>query len=243
MAERDRGCFWEGQQLLIPEREFPVTAFYTIERLIEYENGGRKVKGENGLRIILDGNDVEELGVDEKLAFELWPPRYGLGTEAAPNRNQEMEFNKVPAKVLTLLSLLMLPLVAHAGVYKWVDANGQTHFGDRPPSQSASSEVDVRAASAQADPSARARHEKMTRFLEEQQKARDEREAAQQQARQKEQKHADTCKALRARLKYMDSISTFYNLNAEGERVFVSEAENEAIRDRFRKKVSTTCGG
>jgi len=42
-----------------------------LEMLIEYEKDGRKVTGENGLRLILDGNDVEELGVDERLAFEV----------------------------------------------------------------------------------------------------------------------------------------------------------------------------
>ena len=42
-----------------------------LELLIEYEKDGRKVTGENGLRFILDGNDVEELGVDERLAFEV----------------------------------------------------------------------------------------------------------------------------------------------------------------------------
>lgn len=42
-----------------------------LEMLIEYEKDGRKVTGENGLRIILNGNDVEELGVDERLAFEV----------------------------------------------------------------------------------------------------------------------------------------------------------------------------
>jgi hypothetical protein len=42
-----------------------------LELLIEYEKDGRKVTGENGLRIILDGNNVEELGVDERLAFEV----------------------------------------------------------------------------------------------------------------------------------------------------------------------------
>nr|WP_297398501.1 toxin VasX [uncultured Marinobacter sp.] len=42
-----------------------------LEMLIKYEKDGRKVTGENGLRIILNGNDVEELGVDERLAFEV----------------------------------------------------------------------------------------------------------------------------------------------------------------------------
>ena len=38
---------------------------------IHYEKDGRKVTGENGLRFILNGNDVEELAVDERLAFEV----------------------------------------------------------------------------------------------------------------------------------------------------------------------------
>ncbi len=42
-----------------------------LEMLIHYEKDGRKVTGENGLRIMLDGNDVEELGVDERLTFEV----------------------------------------------------------------------------------------------------------------------------------------------------------------------------
>ncbi|KAA1171124.1 hypothetical protein FWJ25_17100 [Marinobacter salinexigens] len=42
-----------------------------LELLIEYVKDGRKVTGDEGLRIILDGTDVEELGVDERLTFEL----------------------------------------------------------------------------------------------------------------------------------------------------------------------------
>ena len=39
--------------------------------LIEYVKDGRKITGENGLRLILNGNDVEELSVDERLTFDL----------------------------------------------------------------------------------------------------------------------------------------------------------------------------
>jgi len=42
-----------------------------LELLIEYVKDGRKITGDEGLRIILDGNDVEELGVNERLTFEL----------------------------------------------------------------------------------------------------------------------------------------------------------------------------
>ncbi|MEX2474620.1 DUF4124 domain-containing protein [Marinobacter sp.] len=36
-------------------------------------------------------------------------------------------------KGLLVFLCLLTPSVTWAGVYKWVDANGQSHFGDRPP--------------------------------------------------------------------------------------------------------------
>jgi len=141
-----------------------------------------------------------------------------------------------------LLSLSLLPLFASAGVYKWVDANGQTHFGDRPPAQAASSEVTVKAAPASADAVARERHQKMTEFLEQQQEERKARQAADAQAEEKAAKRAEVCRKLQARLKFLASVSTFYNLNDQGERVFVNEAENARIRADFRQKVKRTCG-
>ncbi|WP_227539267.1 DUF4124 domain-containing protein [Marinobacter sp. Arc7-DN-1] len=144
--------------------------------------------------------------------------------------------------LVVLMFLCSIPLSANAGVYKWVDANGQTHFGDRPPAQATSSEVAVNAAPANADTGARERHQKMTEFLEQQQAERKARRAADAKAKEKAEKRADVCRKLRARLKYLASVSTFYDLNDQGERVFVSEAENTRIREDFREKVRSTCG-
>jgi len=141
-----------------------------------------------------------------------------------------------------LLSLSLLPLFASAGVYKWVDANGQTHFGDRPPAQAASSEITVKAAPDSEDAVALERHQKMTQFLEQQQEERKARQAADAQAEEKAAKRAEVCRKLQARLKFLASVSTFYNLNDQGERVFVNEAENARIRADFRQKVKRTCG-
>ncbi len=143
---------------------------------------------------------------------------------------------------VVLMLLFFIPLSANAGVYKWVDANGQTHFGDRPPAQAASSEVAVKAAPASVDAGARERHQKMTEFLEQQQEEREVRQAANAKAEEKAAKQAELCRKLRARLKYLASVSTFYNVNDQGERVFVSEAENTRIREDFREKVRSTCG-
>lgn len=142
----------------------------------------------------------------------------------------------------TLLTLLILsPAVSVAEVYRWVDAEGRTHFGDRPPAQAASQEVKVESAPARVDNSARGRQQKVNAFLEQKQQERDQQRAADAKAEKQAAKRAEQCSKLRARLKYMDSISTFYNLNEQGERVFVSESENTRIREQFRRKVEETC--
>lgn len=144
--------------------------------------------------------------------------------------------------LLVSIFLCLLPFSLSAGVYKWVDANGQTHFGDRPPAQAASSEVKVNSAPASVDAGARERHQKMTDFLDQQQEEREARQAANAKAEEKAQEQAELCKKLRARLKFLASVSTFYNINDQGERVYVNEAENAQIREDFRAKVRKTCG-
>ena len=143
---------------------------------------------------------------------------------------------------MVLIFLCFIPFYANAGVYKWVDADGQTHFGDRPPAQAATSEITVKAAPDSEDAVARERHQKMTEFLEQQQEERKARQAADAQAEERATKRAEVCRNLQARLKFLASVSTFYNLNDQGERVFVNEAENARIRADFRQKVKRTCG-
>src|SRR5690554_7186408 len=140
-----------------------------------------------------------------------------------------------------LIHFFLVPLgtFSHAVVYQWTDANGQTHFGDRPPAQASSSEVRVNAAPAQADTAARERHQKMTEFVNQQLQEREARQAAEAKARMQAERQSEACRKLQARLKHMESISTFYNLNDKGERVFVSEEENLQVRDRFRDRKST----
>ncbi|TVT32448.1 DUF4124 domain-containing protein [Marinobacter vinifirmus] len=145
-------------------------------------------------------------------------------------------------KLLFSLFLLSLGSFSQAAVYQWTDANGHTHFGDRPPAKVSSREVRVNAAPAQTDATARDRQQKMTEFLEQRQKEREARQAAETKARQQAERQAEMCRKLQARLKYLKSVSTFYDINDDGEREYVSEEDNQQIRNRFRAKVKETCG-
>ncbi len=42
------------------------------------------------------------------------------------------------------LLLMFIAGTAVAGIYKWVDENGKTHFGDKPPQQSGAEQMELR---------------------------------------------------------------------------------------------------
>ncbi|MDF0752640.1 DUF4124 domain-containing protein [Marinobacter sp. 71-i] len=142
--------------------------------------------------------------------------------------------------LLILLCLLITP-ITQAGTYRWVDENGQTHFGDRPPVNTASDEVTLKSAAPSSDAAARERKQRMNEFLEQTERERTERNEAKARQEAQAAKHEARCQALRARLKYLKSVSGIYRLNSEGERVFVDDEENERIRQEFRARVQSEC--
>ena len=131
---------------------------------------------------------------------------------------------------LVLISVCLMPLSANAGVYKWVDANGQTHFGDRPPAQAASSEVTVKAAPASVDAGARERHQRMTEFLEQQQEERETRQAANDKAEEKAEVTAEA-KAAAVREAVMQDLAEKERENAEEAELKKETAEREKLTE------------
>ncbi|WP_275297922.1 DUF4124 domain-containing protein [Marinobacter sediminum] len=143
---------------------------------------------------------------------------------------------------MSLILLALLPVVAHASVYMWVDADGNTHFGDQPPAEVAPKKVKVAPPPVSNDASAKERQQRMQDFLSEQQKDREARQVDQAKAAEQAAKKADLCTRMRAQLKNMARISTFYGLDENGDRVYATEEENERLRKDFRDKVKQACG-
>ena len=140
-----------------------------------------------------------------------------------------------------LLVFLLLPLPTMAGVYKWTDTNGQVHFGDRPPAEKPVQEVTINAAPPGKDAAANERIRKMNEFLDQRQAEREVRKAEEVKLQRQADLQDARCRKLQAQLKHMASVSTFYNLNEQGERVFVSEDDNTRIRERFSQRVRQAC--
>ena len=60
-------------------------------------------------------------------------------------------------KGLIIPLLVLVTPVTQAGAYRWVDANGQTHFGDRPPANAAPDKLELETAPLTLDAAANAR--------------------------------------------------------------------------------------
>lgn len=141
-----------------------------------------------------------------------------------------------------MISLLVLATsIVQAGAYRWVDENGQTHFGDRPPVNATADQVRIKTAKPTVDSAASQRKQRVSDFLEQSQKERAEREKAEAKQEARAAKLKVRCDALRARMKYLESVSGIYRLNNEGERVFVDDEENERIRKEFQVRVQNEC--
>lgn len=141
----------------------------------------------------------------------------------------------------TCLLLACLPLTAVAQVYSWKDANGKTHYGDRPP---ATKLIETRKLSAAPPVDVEANR----KALAEQQLAdREKQQKAQAKAKETQQEQADNqaraanCNEARANLVAIESGAVRYALDPQGGRIALDGAAREAELAKARKSISDWC--
>ncbi|MDA7087274.1 DUF4124 domain-containing protein [Pseudomonas sp. SA3-5] len=136
-----------------------------------------------------------------------------------------------------LLCLLLLPGLAAAEIYRWVDANGQVHFAQRPVTPGAE-QVEVRPQVIERDEATRQREERAARFY-------DARRAEQAQAAvasaTRQTQRAQECSELRNRLVQLQEGRRYFSSEANGERTYYSDQQLDAARRQLRDRVSERC--
>lgn len=140
---------------------------------------------------------------------------------------------------------MLLLCVGHAGaqVYKWVDANGVTHYGAQPPSGNTAKELRLRDAS---PPSAGAPPAGQSSTLKEREIEFRKRQALREReetrlAEERSQRDQD-CRAARLEIADMRISRRLYELNDRGERVFMSDAQRDAEIARREAEYNRRCG-
>lgn len=135
-------------------------------------------------------------------------------------------------------ALIVAPAAAD-GVYKWVDAQGRTHFGSAPPPGQRTERVSTNAANDKATqaPSSRSWQDQLELSNQRRQQVR-EKEQADERA---QQENRQRCLSARESLNSLERGGARYYLNAQGEREYLDDSQRQAERDAAAQRVATYC--
>jgi hypothetical protein len=157
---------------------------------------------------------------------------------------------RTPMTALLFVLLCCGPIqTATAQVYKWVDENGVTHYGERPPQNQKAQTVGTKPATAPMavpapdSPSAKPPdsgdvQQQNIEF----QRRRIERERKAEQELKQAQDKRKRCNLARDDLKQAEG-SDLYDLNEKGERIFLDEAKRKAEIEQLRRRIEQFCTG
>ena len=136
-----------------------------------------------------------------------------------------------------LLCLLLLPGLAAAEIYRWTDANGQVHFGQRPAAAGAQ-QIEVKPQVVERDQLTREREERTNRFYE---ARREEQAQASAVTADNQAKRAEECRELRKKLASIPEGRSYYRTEANGERSYYSDDQLDTARQQLQSRMSERC--
>lgn len=137
-----------------------------------------------------------------------------------------------------LLSILLLPCLASAEIYRWTDANGQVHFGEAPRAGAGAVQVEVKPPPLQQDAAAAERQQRTERFF---QARRDEQQQANENNQKQQAKSAQECQQLREQYAQLEHGGTFYKLDDQGQRQYYPQAQIDSARSRLKTRLDQRC--
>ncbi|MBS3805133.1 MAG: DUF4124 domain-containing protein [Oleiphilaceae bacterium] len=147
-------------------------------------------------------------------------------------------------KSLFLIAMITLApaLATSAGVYKWTDDEGVTHFGDRKPRGHNTELVNIR--SGKSSPTkttgtSSSPREKLDAIDQRRQSGQEEQKLTAQDDAQRKQKQAN-CETARSNLAVLDSNARI-KVEENGEQRFLAPEEIQEQRDRFQEIADTNC--
>ncbi|MBL4567835.1 MAG: DUF4124 domain-containing protein [Porticoccus sp.] len=144
--------------------------------------------------------------------------------------------------ILRLLALgLLIAASTHsvAGIYRWTDAQGKTHFSDQPPEEQVAAEVSNQLSPINQDSSTQEIQKLQQVFQGEtpEEKAFQQQQKAQQQ--QRDQKTNKNC--LQAKQKLRTLQGPVYFVDKNGDEITVSEEEREKRAQKLEKQILNYC--
>ena len=140
----------------------------------------------------------------------------------------------------SMLIFLFCAWPVYAGIYRWVDADGKVHFGDRPPAAETKEEMTIPQTPASPGTSSdRATDRK--RLLEQIQTERENRREEARKRADKKKERERRCVLAKDRLRIYTESSSLYDLTQDGERRVLSFEERERVTTNAEQAVKRWC--
>ncbi|WP_252270952.1 DUF4124 domain-containing protein [Pseudomonas subflava] len=133
---------------------------------------------------------------------------------------------------------LLVPGLAGAEIYRWTDAQGRVHFGEKPGGNGAE-QVQVKPQVVERDEATRQREQRTQQYFD---ARRDERAAADARAAEVHAERSKECGELRNSLAQIQRGGRYFTTDAAGERQYIDEADVEAARSRLSSRIAERCG-
>jgi hypothetical protein len=134
----------------------------------------------------------------------------------------------------------VLPRSYGEEVYKSTDASGHVVYSDRPSSPKAE-KITVPVTSADPGEAARLARQHALEDADYAQRSRQEADEQRRQAAQAKQ-DADRCSAARNHYAFLKDVARLFRLDADGNRVFYSDEQTDAMRSAARQAMEQACG-
>lgn len=135
-----------------------------------------------------------------------------------------------------VLLCILLPGLASAQIYRWTDAQGRVHFGEKP--AAGATPVEVRPQVIERDQATREREAGAARFFD---ARRQEQAAASEQAAEAAVRAAQQCADWQQQRQQLQGGRVFFRTAENGERTYYSDAEVATARRQLETLISERC--
>ena len=146
---------------------------------------------------------------------------------------------KSMGKVLIALLLIAAAPAATAEIYRWTDADGVTHFGERPPLESTADRVTVTGVNA--DPRAVQELDDLKRAVDDARAERQQRTAERRERAEAAKHRREQCQSARAHRERLLNVNRLYQVNDDGQRERVGEDARRTDLQRIDKAIADLC--
>lgn len=143
-----------------------------------------------------------------------------------------------------IIALSLIGLNAHAGLNKWVDAEGKVHYSDTPPPEVKTQTVPNISGKGQTEaPASYSPKSYAEREAEMKKSKLDKEETAQKKAQQDAQAEAKkrNCDAARQNARSLEEGGRIFTYDEKGERTYMEDGARAQRLDEARKAISTNC--